>query len=94
MLLKTVGEPEGKRDLGTDDDEGDLLALHEGDEAGDIVGGDGKASHLLGDAGVAGRADDTGRGGRGDEGADERVFTATGADDEEGAWKRCLGRWH
>jgi starvation-inducible DNA-binding protein len=70
----------------------ELLALHEGDEAGDIVGGDGEAGHLFGDAGVAWRADDTGRGGRGDEGADERVFTATGADDQEGAWERCLKR--
>jgi hypothetical protein len=59
--------------------------LHEGDEARDIVGGDGEARDLGGDAGVAGGADDAGRGGRGEERADERVFTATGADDEEGA---------
>jgi hypothetical protein len=67
--------------------------LHEGDEAGDVVGGDGEARDLGGDAGVAGGADDAGRGGRGEQRADERVFTATGADDEEGAREMGGGPW-
>jgi hypothetical protein len=59
-----VGEPEGQRHLGADDDEfATLLLLREGDEPGDVVDCDGKAGGVLGDAGVAGGADHARRGG-------------------------------
>lgn len=82
-----VGEAEGERDFGADDDEVDFLALGEGDEAGDVVGGDGEAGDVLGDAGVAGSGDDAGLRGGGEESFDEGVFAATGADDEDVARK-------
>jgi hypothetical protein len=85
--VQPVRETEGERHFGADDDEGYLFALGEGDEAGDIVGGDGEAGGFEGDAGVAGGANHAGRGGRREEGADESVFASAGADDEDGARK-------
>jgi hypothetical protein len=87
-FAQAVGETEGKRNLGADDDKGDALALDEGNEAGDVVGGDGETRNLVSDAGVAGRTNYAGFGGRGEEREDERVFAAAGADDEEGARER------
>ena len=87
-FVQAVGEAEGERDFGADDDELDFFALREGDEAGDVVGGDGDAGGFEGDAGVARGAEDAGCGGRGEEGADEGVFASAGADDEKGARKR------
>jgi hypothetical protein len=78
-----VHEAEGERDLGTDDDEVDFLALDEGDETGDVVGGNGESRDLGGDAGVAGSGDHAGAGGGGEDGFDERVLAAAGADDED-----------
>ena len=83
-----IDEAEGERDFGADDDEVDFLGLGEGDETGDVVGGDGEAGDVLGDAGVAGGGDDAGVRGGGEEGFNEGVFAATGADDEDVARKR------
>jgi len=83
-----IDEAEGEGDFGADDDELDFFVLGEGDEAWDVVGGDGEAGGVLGDAGVTGCAEHAGAGGGGGEGADEGVFAATGADDEDGARKR------
>ena len=57
--------------------------MREGDETGDIVRGDGKTRHVLGDAGVAWSADDARLGRGAEQGADEGVFAAAGADDED-----------
>ena len=59
-LDEAVGEAEGEGDFGADDDEFDFLALSEGDEAGDIIGGDGDAGRFEGDTGVAGGAEHAG----------------------------------
>ena len=82
---QAVGEAEREWDLGTDDDEGDVFALHERDEAGDVVGGNREARGFLGDAGVTGCANHARGGGRGEERTDERVFASAGADDEKRA---------
>jgi hypothetical protein len=58
-----------------------VFALGEGDEAWDVVGGDGEAGDLGGYAGVAGRAGDAGARGTAEQGFDEGVFAAAGADD-------------
>ena len=58
--VQAIGEAEGERDFGADDDEVDFFALSEGDEAGDIIGGDGDAGRFEGDAGVAGCAEHAG----------------------------------
>ena len=59
-FVQAIGEAEGERDFGADDDEVDFFALSEGDEAGDIIGGDGDAGRFEGDTGVAGCAEHAG----------------------------------
>ena len=86
-MAQAIGLAERKRDLGADDDEGDVFALHERDEAGDVIGGDRVTRDFLGDAGITGGADHARGGGRGEQGADERVFASAGADDEKRAGK-------
>ncbi len=64
-----------------------MFAHREGDEAGDVVGGDGKTGAVGGDAGVARGAEHARVGGAGEQGLDEGVFTAAGTDDENGRGK-------
>ena len=78
-----VYETEGERDLGADDDEVDFLALDEGDEAGDVVGGYRENGDFGGDAGVAGGGDHAGARRGGEDGFYERVLASAGADDED-----------
>jgi hypothetical protein len=58
------------------------VALHEIDETLDVVGGDRHAGGFLGDAGVAGRAEQLVAERGGGDGPAERVLAAAAADDQ------------
>ena len=78
-----VGEAGDERHLGPDDDEVDALRRGGVGQPGDVVDGDRQQPRVGGDARVAGRAQQLGRGGRALQRAHERVLAPAGADDED-----------
>ena len=60
MLLAAIKQREVDERIVLDDSPSILKSLSEGDEAGDIIGGDGDAGRFEGDTGVAGGAEHAG----------------------------------
>ena len=81
-FLEPVGEAGHKGALGPDDDEIDLFLAREIDEARNVLGADGHALGLRGDAGIAGRAKELVAERRAGDGPAQRVLAPARSHDE------------
>ncbi len=78
-----VHQPGDQGSLGTDDDKIDVALARQGHQPVQIVGGDGHAFRLFGDAGIAGRAYKRLAQGRGGDGPTQGVLAAARSDHQD-----------